>query len=81
MTSPVLIVGAGLGGICLAYTLEKKNSILFKPFEQNEKRTFRAQGYRIRVTNYAIDVRIERGRTARAFHSRDSSRILTLVPL
>ncbi|KAJ5166871.1 uncharacterized protein N7482_005652 [Penicillium canariense] len=54
MASPVLIIGAGLGGICLAQAL-KKNSIPFKLFEQDERSNFRAQGYRLRITQHGID--------------------------
>lgn len=54
MALPVLIVGAGLGGICLAQAL-KKNNIPFKLFEQDVKSTFRAQGYRLRITKNGVD--------------------------
>jgi 2-polyprenyl-6-methoxyphenol hydroxylase-like FAD-dependent oxidoreductase len=53
MTPPVLIIGAGLGGICLAQALHK-NNIPYKLFEADEKSTFRAQGYRLRITKDGV---------------------------
>ncbi|KAJ6109470.1 hypothetical protein N7486_001705 [Penicillium sp. IBT 16267x] len=43
MALPVLIIGAGLGGICLAQAL-RKNNIPFKLFEQDEHHNLRTQG-------------------------------------
>lgn len=54
MTSPVLIIGAGLGGICLAQAL-KKNNIPFKLFEQDEHHNLRTQGYRLRIAEDGVD--------------------------
>ncbi|EPS25773.1 hypothetical protein PDE_00709 [Penicillium oxalicum 114-2] len=51
---PTLIIGAGLGGICLAHALKKKN-IPFKLFERDEKGLARDQGYRLRITQHGID--------------------------
>lgn len=53
MTLPVLIIGAGLGGICLAQALHK-NNIPYKLFEQDQKSNFRAQGYRLRITQDGV---------------------------
>ncbi|KAJ5987141.1 hypothetical protein N7451_011506 [Penicillium sp. IBT 35674x] len=54
MTLPVLIIGAGLGGICLAQAL-RKNNIPFKLFEQDEQHNLRTQGYRLRITEHGVN--------------------------
>ncbi|KAJ5658381.1 uncharacterized protein N7484_002030 [Penicillium longicatenatum] len=54
MTLPVLIIGAGLGGICLAQAL-RKNNIPFKLFEQDEHHNLRTQGYRLRITEHGAN--------------------------
>ncbi|KAJ5904114.1 hypothetical protein N7504_006497 [Penicillium tannophilum] len=54
MTFPVLIIGAGLGGICLAQAL-KKNNIPFKLFEQDERHSLRTQGYRLRISEHGAN--------------------------
>ncbi|KAJ5744593.1 hypothetical protein N7533_009463 [Penicillium manginii] len=54
MSLPVLINGAGLGGVCLAQAL-KKNNIPFKLFERNGQSNVRAQGYRLRITSSGVE--------------------------
>ncbi|KAJ5917481.1 hypothetical protein N7466_011035 [Penicillium verhagenii] len=49
MTLPVLIIGAGLGGICLAQALQKTN-IPFKLFEKDDHHNLQTQGYRLRIS-------------------------------
>ncbi|PKK36739.1 hypothetical protein BWI96_10195 [Siphonobacter sp. SORGH_AS_0500] len=44
----VAIIGAGLGGLCLAHGL-KKHGISFSIFERDDSPTSRPQGYRIRI--------------------------------
>ncbi|KAJ5082605.1 hypothetical protein N7532_011648 [Penicillium argentinense] len=52
MTLPVLISGAGLGGVCLAQAL--KNNIPFKIFERFGRGNIGAQGYRLRITTHCV---------------------------
>ncbi|KAJ6013692.1 hypothetical protein N7540_008283 [Penicillium herquei] len=54
MSHPVLIIGAGLGGVCLAQALHK-NNIPFKLFEQDDRYNLRSQGYRLRITEHGIN--------------------------
>ncbi|KAJ5097337.1 hypothetical protein N7456_008058 [Penicillium angulare] len=53
MSLPVLIVGAGLGGVCLAQAM-RKNNIPFKLFEQDKRHSLRTQGYRLRITEHGV---------------------------
>ncbi|KAK9782497.1 putative FAD-binding domain-containing protein [Seiridium cardinale] len=46
--APVLIIGGGISGLCLAQALSKLK-IDFKVFERDPSTSFRGQGYRIRL--------------------------------
>lgn len=50
----VAIIGAGLGGLCLAQGL-KKNGIAFQVFEKDSAANSRTQGYRIRIDKTGQD--------------------------
>ncbi|KAL9622213.1 MAG: hypothetical protein Q9160_003396 [Pyrenula sp. 1 TL-2023] len=45
---PVLIIGAGIGGLCLAQGL-KKAAVNFEIYERDQSAAFRAQGYRLKI--------------------------------
>ncbi|KAF2093016.1 FAD/NAD(P)-binding domain-containing protein [Rhizodiscina lignyota] len=51
---PVLIIGAGISGLCLANGLKKRN-IPFQVFEKDTDVTFRPQGYRVRLASDGAD--------------------------
>lgn len=65
MTLPVLISGAGLGGVCLAQAL-KKNNIPFKIFERYGQSNVSAQGYRLRITTHGVEA-LEKALTPEMF--------------
>ena len=50
---PIIIIGAGLGGLAFAQGLHKA-SIPFKIFERGESITIRNQGYRIRLISQGV---------------------------
>ena len=53
MPPHVLIIGGGIGGLCLAHGF-KKHGISFHVYERDHSDAFRAQGYRIRLAGHAI---------------------------
>ena len=53
----ILIIGGGIGGLCLAQGL-KKAGISFSIFERDSSSLFRAQGYRIRINPTGMNSKI-----------------------
>ncbi|ETS82269.1 hypothetical protein PFICI_07271 [Pestalotiopsis fici W106-1] len=53
-TDEVLIIGAGVGGLCLAQGLHHRG-IPFRVFERNESLAAKSQGYRFRLVNPGIE--------------------------
>lgn len=54
MPEHVLIIGGGVGGLCLAQGL-KKNGISFHIYERDRANNYRFQGYRIRLAREAVE--------------------------
>lgn len=50
----ILIIGSGVGGLCLAQGL-LKSKILFHIYERDTSNDYRAQGYRIRIHGAGVD--------------------------
>lgn len=54
ITTPVIIIGAGISGLALAQGLLKA-SIPFHVYERDSSLNIRAQGYRVRINGFGID--------------------------
>ena len=52
---PILIIGAGVSGLCLAEGLRKNTKIPFRIFERDPSLHARSQGYRVRVSGEGIE--------------------------
>jgi len=53
-SKPILIMGAGVSGLCLAEGLRKNTSLPFRIFERDPSLHARTQGYRVRVSGEGI---------------------------
>ncbi|KAK6077641.1 O-methyltransferase [Seiridium cupressi] len=68
---PVIIVGAGIGGLSLAQGLSKHN-IPFRVYEADESLTSRPQGYRVRISDEGVDS-LRQNLSAKHFQDVESS--------
>ncbi|KAF7520444.1 hypothetical protein G7054_g12778 [Neopestalotiopsis clavispora] len=53
-TDEVLIIGAGVGGLCLAQGLQRRG-IRFRVFERDESLAAKSQGYRFRLVHAGLE--------------------------
>lgn len=51
---PILIIGAGVSGLCLASGLRKNTALPLRVFEKDSSLHARSQGYRFRVSGEGI---------------------------
>jgi len=51
---PILIIGAGVSGLCFAQGLQKNTKLPFRIFERDPSLHARSQGYRVRVSGEGI---------------------------
>ncbi|KAK9774633.1 putative FAD-binding domain-containing protein [Seiridium cardinale] len=68
---PIIIVGAGIGGLSLAQGLSKHN-IPFRVYEADESLTSRPQGYRVRISDEGVDS-LRQNLSAKHFQDVESS--------
>lgn len=54
-SKPILIIGAGVSGLCLAEGLRKNTKLPFRIFERDPSLHARSQGYRVRVSGEGIE--------------------------
>ena len=53
-SKPILIIGAGVSGLCLAEGILKNTNLPFRVFERDPSLHARSQGYRVRVSGEGI---------------------------